>query len=71
MNIDTYIKEFKQYAVKFDHQQKYKAMLEAAIVSTPKGLVEKIQIAMGKPGTLMTPSAINSISPFLELLDVT
>ena len=41
------IKKLYKSSVKFEYQQQYKAILEADIVSTPKGFTDNIPISPG------------------------
>ena len=64
------IKNLCKYAVKYDDKNKYKAILEAAMVPTTEWLMENSPIDMGKLATPKKPSTRNSLSQFLALFDV-
>ena len=64
------IKNLYKPAVKFEYQQKCKAVIESAIRSTTEGITIKIKMDVGTLGTLKNPSARKSLSELLALLDV-
>ena len=51
-------------------QQKYRAIIESAIVSTPEGLTDNITIDMGTSKHINIPISLNSINQFSEILNV-
>ena len=65
------IKKLYKSSVKCDEKQKYKAILEADIVSTPGELTENIPMDVGMLGNMKNPNEINPPSEVLKLLDVT
>ena len=64
-------KKLYKYAGKCDDQQKYKAILEAAMVSVPKRLTNNTPLAVYTLGTLKNSSSRKSLRQFSTLLDVT
>ena len=64
------IKKLYKSAGKCDDQQKYKAITEAAMVSTPEGITDNTPMAVGASGTLNNPISRNSLGKFSALLDV-
>ena len=65
------IKKLYKSSSKYEDQHKYKAILEADIVSTLEGLNENIPMDVETSGTMKNPIKINPPSQFLALLDVT
>ena len=64
------LRYYKKSSGKCDNQQEYKAIVKAAIVSTPEVIAENIPLNMGRLGTTKKSSARKSLSPFFALLDV-
>ena len=64
------IKKLYKYAGKYEDQQQYKDILEAATISTPEGLIYNSPIDVVTLGTMKKLSARNSLSQFLALLDI-
>ena len=64
------INKLYKHSGKCDYQQKFKYILEAAIISTPEGFTYKIPISPMTPPTLKKPSAIKSLCLFTNILDV-
>ena len=64
-------KNLYKYAGKFDDQHKYKAILEAAMVSFPKGLTDNTPLAVDTLGTLKNSGSRKSLRQFSTILDVT
>ena len=60
---------YKSYG-KCNYQHKYKAILEAFIVSTPEVLEYNSPMDTGKVLTMNNPSSIKSLTQFLALLNV-
>ena len=65
------IKMLYKSSSKCDYHEQYKSILEAYVVSTPEGIKDNSPLDVGTPGILNNPSAINLLSQFLEILDVT
>ena len=61
---------YNQYYGKWDYQQQYKSILEAAMVSTPEGFTYNIPMLYGPSVPVKNPSAIKSLCKCLETLDV-
>ena len=64
------IKKWYKYYEKYDDKQQYKAIIEAAILSTPNGLTYNTPITLITLVNMKKSIAIKSLSPFLALLDV-
>ena len=60
---------YKQ-AGKFEYQQKFKDMLEAATVSTPEGFTNNSPISPMKPTPYKKPIARKSLCMLTNILDV-
>ena len=58
------LRYYKKSSGKCDNQQEYKAIVKAAIVSTPEVIAENIPLNMGRLGTTKKSSARKSLSPF-------
>ena len=69
-NILEEINKVYKFSGRFDYRHKYKAILEAAMVSTNGGLTENIPISLGMFGAMKKSSAKTYFSPFSEVLDV-
>ena len=63
------IKKFYKYAVKCDDQQRYKAIIEVAMVSTPERFTDNSAISSRKSMTVKNPSARKPIIQFLDTLE--
>ena len=64
------IKKFYKQAGKFDDQQQFKDILEAAMVSTPEGLIDNIPISPRTSSSVKKPIAQKSLCMFTNVLDV-
>ena len=64
------IKKLYKHASKFDNQQQFTDILEAAMVSTPEGFTNKITRCPMTPTPVNNPSSIKSLCIFTNILDV-
>ena len=63
-------KKLYKSSSKFDDQQRYKAIHEATLVSTPEGDTGNSSMDVVMSVNLKKPSKINLLSPLPSLLDV-
>ena len=64
------INKLYKTAGKFEDQQKYKAIIEAALVSKTEGCTKKIPMAPNPYESTQNPGSIKPLLQFTETLDV-
>ena len=64
------IKKIYASARKFDDQQQYKDIIEAAVFATPDIFTDNITMSPGTSVTIRNPIARKPLHPFTEVLDV-
>ena len=64
------IKNLYKYAAKFDNKQQYVYIIDACIVSTPKGLTENIPTSIRTSVTINKPSTRKPLHQCYELFNV-
>ena len=64
------IKKLYKSSGKYDYQQQYKAIIEAAMVSNPEGFTDNSPISPSQSVTVKHTSARKTLKQFLDTLEV-